>query len=162
MEGVEIAEVDGRDYIYDHVPTLWELMPKTGGLPGVTYAQVCVQHLRAAQDDGWSKLSGGSKTYTIIGPKGEADMELVAKGDPIPGSDVYSGRRMCVVDKTVAKLTGLAPNGKGLAFEPEPAVTASVTPEVAATPEVATAQPVVTGPPKRKRGRPPKNRQVTA
>lgn len=101
-----------RPYTYDHIPQLPELMPSTAGRPGVEYLQCCVHHLREAQDveekDGgpWGHILGGSKVYTITGPKGSADMHLLCRGDPIPGGDPKSGVRNCVVDAAVEELTG--------------------------------------------------------
>ena len=102
-----------RPYTYNHIPQLPELMPSTGGVVGVEYLQCTVGNLRAAQDvkeeDGgpWGGIIGGSKIYTIVGPEGSADMHLLCRGKPIPGGDVNSGARFCVVDGDVEQLTGL-------------------------------------------------------
>ena len=108
-ESVTISE-EVRPYTYDHIPQLRELMPTTGGIPGVTYLQVTVSNQRTAQDDGWGNISGGSRIYTIIGPKGPADMQLMCKGKPIPGGDTNSGSRKCMVDANVEGITGLFVN----------------------------------------------------
>ena len=100
------------DYTYrDHIPQLRELMPKTGGVPGVKYLQCTLGNLKLAQDDGWGNIVGGSKVFTIVGPKGSADMHLLCKGEPLPGGDVHSGVRECVVDAKVEDLTGLWVSG---------------------------------------------------
>ena len=99
-----------RPYTYDHIPQLGELMPSTGGIPGVLYLQCTVGNLRTAQDQGWGGIVGGSRVYTIVGPTGSADMHLLCKGTPIPGGDPSSGARKCVVDAAVEELTGLYVN----------------------------------------------------
>tara|TARA_Y100000590_G_scaffold413_1_gene607 strand:+ start:5162 stop:5530 length:369 start_codon:yes stop_codon:yes gene_type:complete len=95
-----------EEYIYDHIPTLRELLPSTAGVPGVQYAQISAKNLRRAQDEGWLKISGKQKIYTISGPKGTVDCELYAKGKPIPGQGSQSGARICYVDSEVYKGTG--------------------------------------------------------
>jgi hypothetical protein len=110
---------DVRPYTYqNHIPQLKELMPRTGGVPGVKYLQVVTgKHERIAQDDGWGDIVGGSRVYTIVGPRGAAHMRLMCKGRPIPGGDPNSGARECMVDAEVEELTGLRVNGLE---EPEP------------------------------------------
>ena len=105
------------DYTYNHIPQLRELMPKTSGVVGVEYLQCTSNNTKQAQNEGWGGIVGGSKIYTIVGPKGSADMHLLCKGEPIPGGDVNSGARHCVVDADVEGLTGLNVN---LPEEPEP------------------------------------------
>ena len=95
-----------RPFVYDHIPQLSELLPQFRGRPGFVYAQVTNQNLRRAQDESWRKVEG-TVIYTIIGPKGEADMELMVRGGLIPGQSPDSGARLCVVDQTVEELTGL-------------------------------------------------------
>jgi hypothetical protein len=115
---------DVRPYTYqNHIPQLKKLMPQNGGRPGVTYLQCCIHNLRKAQDmtekEGgpWGFISGGSKVYTIVGPRGAADMQLMCKGEPIPGGDPKSGVCECFVDGDVEELTGLRVNRLE---EPEP------------------------------------------
>lgn len=116
--------MDNKPYTYDHIPTLEELLPKTGGLPGVTYAIIALENARKAQDQGWSRLAGSQKIFTVESGSGSVDCELYGLGKPIRGQDVASGRRECVVDKKVssifknkaeakpeAKTTAKAPNG---------------------------------------------------
>jgi hypothetical protein len=100
--------------VYDHIPTLNELMPQTGGIPGVTYAQIATHNLSKAQDAGYGKVSGKQLVYTIQGPNGVADCELYATGQPIPGQDTTNGRRKCYVDIDIKRATGHG-------MEPEPA-----------------------------------------
>jgi hypothetical protein len=109
-----------RPYTYDHIPQLKELLPTTAGVPGVTYLQCCIQNQRKAQDTGWGAISGGSRVYTIQGPKGLADMQLLCKGKPIPGGDIKSGARKCMVDAEVETLTGLWVNGPPEEVTPTP------------------------------------------
>ena len=94
------------DYTYDHVPTLEELLPNSGGRPGVEYAIVSTLNMRKAQDEGWERLAGNQKIFTITGPAGSADCELFGRGKPIRGADASSGRRRCFVDGSVRDATG--------------------------------------------------------
>ena len=99
--------MESQAFVYNHVPNLKELLPNTGGIPGVQYAQVSTENLRKAQDEGWLKISGAQKLYTIIGPSGKVDCELYAKGKPIPGQGSGSGKRICWVDGVIYSKTGL-------------------------------------------------------
>jgi hypothetical protein len=100
-----------RPYTYDHIPQLKELMPTTGGVPGVTYLQCTVENRRIAQDDGFFNDTATTEIYTIVGPNGTADMDLLCRGKPIPGGCTKSGARKCMVDARVEELTGLYVNG---------------------------------------------------
>lgn len=102
---------------FDHIPSLRELLG-TGGSPGLEYAQICTHNLKRAEQDlkdqadpasGWRLLPQG-RTYTIVGPKGHADMCLMRRGKRIPGTDGTSGARKVFVDPDVLKLTGINPN----------------------------------------------------
>jgi hypothetical protein len=95
-----------KPYHYTNIPSLEQLLPNTGGLPGVRYAIVSTSNMRKAQDDGWERLSGNQKIFTIEGPKGSVDCELFGKGKPMRSMDVASGRRVCMIDKDVRKATG--------------------------------------------------------
>ena len=116
---METAEALARPYTYDHIPALKELLPNTGGQPGLEYAQVCTHNLRKAQDNGWSRVRG-AKTYSIVTNEGIADMELLCKGKQAKGLDTHSGKRRCLVDWAVQDLTGLCPNLKEAAKRNEP------------------------------------------
>jgi hypothetical protein len=94
-----------KAYAFNKIPYLNDLLPKTAGLPGVIYAQVCTHHARRAQDEGWLRVVG-TMVYTIQGPEGCADMELLARGKPIPGAGHLSGARQCLIDTEVYRLTG--------------------------------------------------------
>jgi hypothetical protein len=115
-----------KPYNYDHIPTLEQLLPNTGGLPGVRYAIVSTMNMRKAQDDGWERLSGNQKIFTIVGPKGSVDCELFGKGRPMRSMDVASGRRVCLIDKDVRKATGfttgVAPKGDSDSTDAKPIV----------------------------------------
>jgi hypothetical protein len=107
---------ENKAYTYNEIPKLHQLLPETGGLPGVTYAIVALENARKAQDQGWSRLTGNQKIFTVVGPNGAVDCELYGKGAPIRGLDASGGRRTCVVDKAVSKLfsqarTAGAPKG---------------------------------------------------
>lgn len=98
-----------RQYIFDHVPGLRELLPQYRGLPGYEYLQCCVQNLRRAQDEGWVQVER-TVIYTVEGPLGQADMTLMARGKRIPGQPHDSGARLCLCDRTVEELTGVRIN----------------------------------------------------
>lgn len=97
---------EAQEYVFDHVPSLRELLPQYRGLPGFEYMQCCVQHLRRAQDEGWVEVQN-TVVYSIEGPNGRVDMKLLARGQRIPGQPHDSGVRLCLCDKTVEKATGL-------------------------------------------------------
>ena len=100
------SEVTPEKYVYDHIPTLKELLPEKRGLPGVEYAQVTTDNLWLAQQNDWSKLSGKQKLYTIRGPQGEVHCELYGKGKPIKGQSSKGGKRICWIDKLIKEKTG--------------------------------------------------------
>ncbi len=95
-----------RPFTFHEIPHLRHLLPECRGRPGFVYAQITNQNIRRAQDEGWKKVEG-SVVYTIIGPKGEVDMELMVRGGLIPGQSHDAGARLLVVDETVEKVTGL-------------------------------------------------------
>ncbi len=107
--GTDIPEGRGLK-VFRHVPKLHELLPN-GGWPGVVYAQVCVHNLKAAADreerPDHLRPIRGSTYYSIVGPKGSADMALVGRGQPIPGGAPESGARLFFTDGEVAEQTGL-------------------------------------------------------
>lgn len=92
-------------YTYDHVPTLKELLPSNGGLPGVEYMQVCDLNGKEAQDQGWGPVRD-AKMFTIEGPKGSANIILACKGEPIAGASTQEGARMMYLDENIYGLTG--------------------------------------------------------
>ena len=97
-------------YVFDHIPTLHDLLPKTAGIPGVEYAQICTTNAKYAQDEGWGAVEG-AKFYSIEGPKGTASMVLACKGTPIRGASPSDGARRCYLDEDIAALTGLPTDG---------------------------------------------------
>ena len=95
-------------YTYHGVPSLRQLMTRTGGVPGVAYLQCAVANLKRAQNEGWGRIEGrAQRVYTIVGPKGQVDCELYCQGTPIPGQGTDSGARRCEVDLEIYNLTGL-------------------------------------------------------
>lgn len=96
--------------IYTHVPRLRDLLPR-GGCLGVTYVQVCVHNVKAANDREefpgrlWPISEG--QYYEIQGPKGTAQMALVGNGEEIPGSSSQQGEPWFYTDAEVETLTGL-------------------------------------------------------
>ena len=96
-----------KDFFFDgEIPRLKDLLPKMHGQPGFTYAQICVQNSRRAQDEGWNEVAN-TAIYTIRGPNGQVDCKLYAMGRGIPGQSHASGRRVCMVDDEVELVTGL-------------------------------------------------------
>jgi hypothetical protein len=120
----------GEPYVYDHIPRLGphrptdtrgSLLPDGGGLPGLTYYQVPVGLKKLAQNDGWLEIVG-CKTYTIVGPSGTIDCELLAKGAIIKGLDPMSSARPCLTDELIFEVTGLDPK---TGWSPRPKATLS-------------------------------------
>jgi len=107
-----------QQFVFDHVPSLRELLPQFRGLPGFEYLQCCVQNLRRAQDEGWTEVER-TVIYTIEGEKGRVDMKLLARGKRIPGQPHDSGARLCICDKTVEEMTGVFINPHLHEDEPE-------------------------------------------
>ncbi len=120
MEGQLAVTTDPKEIVgipsYDHIPSLWDLMPNSGGQPGITYAQVCTHNAGKAQTEGWGQILGRdgrpAKFYAIEGPKGKAEMVLLGQGKAIPGGEPPSGARECLVDNEVVRLTGFEPDSK--------------------------------------------------
>ena len=92
--------------IYDHIPTLREMLPSTAGVPGCRYAIVSLANLGRAQREGWLKISGRQLIFGIQGPKGLVECELYAMGRPIRGQDPNGGARKLLVDAQVFEVTG--------------------------------------------------------
>jgi len=71
--------VDDTVIVFGYVPTLGPgpgtLMPRTGGLPGVKYAQICTNHVIKARREGWDGVRD-AEPYIISGPAGEAECML--------------------------------------------------------------------------------------
>jgi hypothetical protein len=96
-----------KKYYFDgRIPRLKDLLPQMQGRPGFVYAQICVQNLRRAEDEGWHEV-GNTAVYTIRGPKGEVHCKLYAMGRSMPGQSHASGKRQCLVDSDVELGTGL-------------------------------------------------------
>ena len=110
---------DSRAYTYNVIPKLGpmsqhpgeaelpSLLPHKGGLPGLVYFQIPSRLRRLAQDEGW-KSTSGTKLYSIIGPRGEIDCELVCKGRIIPGCDTLDNKRAMQVHNDIFEETGLS------------------------------------------------------
>ena len=96
---------DNESFMFQTIPSLKELLPSTAGIPGIQYAQICVNNMKRAQNDGWKRIQG-AKIYTVLGPDGRADMELLAQGKVISGQAYDSGARRCWIDPNVYTLTG--------------------------------------------------------
>ncbi len=100
------AETVADPYTFDHIPGIGELLPQFKGLPGYQYLQCTVQNQKRAQSESWQPVNN-SVIYTIIGPRGQADMALMVRGKRIPGQAPNSGARLCFCDKSVQEITGL-------------------------------------------------------
>lgn len=93
-----------RRYDYDHIPKLGphrpgdrqgSLLPLEGGRAGLVYLQVPVGYARQAEAAGWKPMAN-SVRYTIVGPKGTIDMELMATGVEIPGIPASGVKCACL------------------------------------------------------------------
>lgn len=91
---------------FEFVPTLRQLMPSTGGLPGVKYGLLAVHNQKTAQNEGWGATTT-SKIFTIKGPKGQVDVVLACKGDPVRGMSPAGGARVFLIDQDIYDVTGL-------------------------------------------------------
>ena len=95
---------------FTFIPTLRQLLPATGGVPGLIYAQVSLKNLTSLQNDPstrWYKTRDAEDAYTVRGPKGEVDVMLCCTGKAMPGGDPQAGARLCWLDKSIPELTGL-------------------------------------------------------
>ncbi len=133
------------------IPTLSQLLPRTAGVPGVSYLQCSTANLRRAQDEGWLRIAGREqKVYTIIGPNGSIDCELYAMGEPIPGQSHTSGARNCDIDRNIYVATGIT--------DPDdaPKMVAPKDPPKAGGTEQSTARPKAAGTSNTEAASPPK------
>ena len=96
---------------FDHVPKISDLLVTPSGVrhvhAGVEYAQVCTHNQMRAQEHGL-KATGGVTLYSIIGPKGTAEVALMCTGKPVPGSDTVACIPPLWNDVEIATLTGLS------------------------------------------------------
>ena len=97
---------------FGYVPTLGPgtgtLMPRTGGVTGVEYAQVCTHHIVKAKrdpDGSWGPIVD-AEPYVISGPDGDAEVVLLCKGEPIRGASSLAGAQICKIDREIYTLTG--------------------------------------------------------
>ena len=94
---------------FGYVPTLGPgtgtLMPRTGGVAGVEYAQVCTHHIVKAKKWGWGPIVD-AEPYVIEGPSGDAEVVLLCKGEPIRGASSLGGAQICRIDREIYTLTG--------------------------------------------------------
>jgi len=95
-----------QTYVFDHWPSLRELLPKWRGRPGFIYFQCAVVNLRRAQDEGWVEVDN-TVIYTIEGPRGTVDVKLLCRGKLTPGQPHNSGERLCYADITAQELIGV-------------------------------------------------------
>ncbi len=94
-----------RTPVFDHIPSLRELFPKTGGLAGVSYSQVCTDNFLAIQEAGWDEVAD-TMLYVIKGPRGIASCKIFAWGKPIRGVAIGTSKQLCTVDKDIREKTG--------------------------------------------------------
>lgn len=128
MQTIPVGQPEVQDLVINHMPQLGgpgaaknrvSLMPKTGGQVGVTYAIVPASKVKNAHDIGWRRPPRGAKPFTIRGPIGAVNCEVVQYGDPIPGIPTSSCRAYLLVDRAVWDKTGLDPS-TGFALDTEP------------------------------------------
>lgn len=96
--------------VFDHIPRLREVLAH-GGWPGAVYVQVLISHLKAAKERTefpahLDELRGGAVYYTIVGPKGAAEVALVGTGEVIAGGNPESGNRLFFTDGAIGERTG--------------------------------------------------------
>lgn len=108
---------------FGYIPTLGPgpgtLMPRTGGVAGVEYAQICTQHIVKAKRDGYGPIVD-AEPYVIEGPDGEAEVVLLCKGTPIRGASSLGGAQICRIDRDIYVLTGFEdPDGKQVEETPD-------------------------------------------
>lgn len=101
--------VDEEIVTFGYVPMLGPgpgtLMPRTGGLPGVKYAQICTNHVIKARRYGWDGVRD-AEPYIISGPAGEAECMLMCQGKPIRNASPMGGSQVCELDREIFVLTG--------------------------------------------------------
>jgi len=106
-----------RAYTFTSIPklgpavegdALHSLLPQRGGYPGYEYAQWPTDDQRTAEDRGWQDVEG-TRSYTIVGPKGAIDCILLCHGVPLHDTDVQSNRRVMSVHQRIFDVTGLSP-----------------------------------------------------
>jgi hypothetical protein len=109
-------EFDGVDYdVVDQYPPLSDFLIG-GGRPGVTYAYILSKNLNRAQKQGWAMLHR-CPGFTVVGPKGQADMVIMGRDEPIEGASPESCANILLVDTEADNVTGL--NGKEV-IDPAP------------------------------------------
>jgi len=100
--------------IYKQIPHLNHLLAH-GGIPGLTYFQTALHHVRQLLDDppsqatdgtGWRRVRG-LDPYVIAGPLGQCEAMLLTAGRPILGQPPTAGIRLCWYDSDIQRLTGL-------------------------------------------------------
>lgn len=93
-----------RRFDFDHIPKLGpakpgdrrgSLLPQEGGRAGLTYLQAPLRYARQLEAAGWFPMFDACR-YTIIGPKGHIDMELMAQGREIRGVPASGVKCRCL------------------------------------------------------------------
>ena len=95
-----------RSPIFNHIPVLRELLPKTGGLPSLAYAQITVENMLEIQEAGWDEVAD-AVMYVIKGPSGIASCKLHVYGTPNPGLSIGITKQKCMIDKSIREKTGI-------------------------------------------------------
>lgn len=94
---------------FNYIPVLGPgpgtLMPRTGGIAGVEYAQICTHHIVKAKRAGFGPIVD-AEPYVIVGPDGEAEVVLLCQGEPIKGASSLGGAQVCHLDREIFTLTG--------------------------------------------------------
>ena len=110
------AYAEKEPYAFDFVPELKDLLPETGGHPGLKYAVALLEHAPLFQNDPemrWSQDPNYPHVFKVTGPKGFIHLQLWRRGKIIQGASTQSGARECSYDKEIAVRTGLTLTGQG-------------------------------------------------
>ncbi len=110
---------DEKELTFDGYPHLNDLLSGSG-VVGFDYYHVAVQNIRKAQNAGLS-LVGGLPAYSVIGPKGTADVVLMCEGERISGANPLASVCNLSADEAIEEATGLARELKDFGAEADEA-----------------------------------------
>jgi len=82
------------------------LLPIYGGQPGLEYLQCPVTNQKEWQSAGWKSVRN-THVYTIKGPLGSVDCQLLVIGERLHTSDHQSNKRVLWLDPEIERITGL-------------------------------------------------------
>ena len=90
---------------FTHIPSTKDLF-SNNGRSGIDYALVLTANMARATGEGYEQLTT-QNLIAIEGPKGRADVVIMAKGTPISGATSGSFQPRLFVDEGVYETTGL-------------------------------------------------------